>query len=373
MEFYEKRILLLGFLGILCSSIHAQQRTIDIQSPDGKLKVVVDLKEKLYYSVISQNDTILKNCTLSMTLSNDILGRQPHLQSFKKGKIDKETLRPVPLKNASVRNYCNTLRMNMKGKYAIEFRVYDNGVAYRFVTERKNQLEVVGEEFTVHFPANYLAHLSKTSSFKTSYENPYSHVRTLDYHSSDEMSYLPILLESPQGYNILISEADLDDYPCMFLKGTDDNGLTAVFPRYPLEFGEDGDRSVKILKEADYIAKTEGKRTFPWRFFVISSDDKDIVRNEMAYNLSSPCELEDYSWVKPGQVSWEWWNGATPYGPDVNFVSGFNMDTYKYFIDFAAKYHIPYILMDEGWALDTRDPYTPNPKVNVHEIIRYGD
>lgn len=106
--------------------------------------------------------------------------------------------------------------------------------------------------------------------------------------------------------------------------------------------------------------------------FVISSDDKDIVRNEMAYNLSSPCELEDYSWVKPGQVSWEWWNGATPYGPDVNFVSGFNMDTYKYFIDFAAKYHIPYILMDEGWALDTRDPYTPNPKVNVHEIIRYG-
>lgn len=262
--------------------------------------------------------------------------------------------------------------MNMKGKYAIEFRVYDNGVAYRFVTERKNQLEVVGEEFTVHFPANYLAHLSKTSSFKTSYENPYSHVRTLDYHSSDEMSYLPILLESPQGYNILISEADLDDYPCMFLKGTDDNGLTAVFPRYPLEFGEDGDRSVKILKEADYIAKTEGKRTFPWRFFVISSDDKDIVRNEMAYNLSSPCELEDYSWVKPGQVSWEWWNGATPYGPDVNFVSGFNMDTYKYFIDFAAKYHIPYILMDEGWALDTRDPYTPNPKVNVHEIIRYG-
>lgn len=262
--------------------------------------------------------------------------------------------------------------MNMKGKYAIEFRVYDNGVAYRFVTERKNQLEVVGEEFTVHFPANYLAHLSKTSSFKTSYENPYSHVRTLDYHSSDEMSYLPILLESPQGYNILISEADLDDYPCMFLKGTDDNGLTAVFPRYPLEFGEDGDRSVKILKEADYIAKTEGKRTFPWRLFVISSDDKDIVRNEMAYNLSSPCELEDYSWVKPGQVSWEWWNGATPYGPDVNFVSGFNMDTYKYFIDFAAKYHIPYILMDEGWALDTRDPYTPNPKVNVHEIIRYG-
>jgi alpha-glucosidase len=183
----------------------------------------------------------------------------------------------------------------------------------------------------------------------------------MDYKSSDEMSYFPVLLESPQGYNILISEADLDDYPCMFVKGTDKNGLTAVFPKCPLEFGDDGDRSVKILKEANYIAKTEGKRTFPWRFFMISSDDKDILSNEMVYNLSSPCELEDYSWVKPGQVSWEWWNGATPYGPDVNFVSGFNMDTYKYFIDFAAKYHIPYILMDEGWALSTRDPFTPTP------------
>ena len=368
----RKGMLLFGFFGIFCCCSNVQGRSFDVQSPDGKLKVVIDLKEKIYYSVISQNDTILKDCTLSMTLSDDVLGAKPSLQNIKRGKIDKEVLRPIPLKNALVRNYCNTLRMNMKGNYSVEFRAYDNGIAYRFITDRKNELEVLDEEFAIHFPTNYWAHLSKTSGFKTSYENPYSHLNTMDYKSSDEMSYFPVLLESPQGYNILISEADLDDYPCMFVKGTDKNGLTAVFPKCPLEFGDDGDRSVKILKEANYIAKTEGKRTFPWRFFMISSDDKDILSNEMVYNLSSPCELEDYSWVKPGQVSWEWWNGATPYGPDVNFVSGFNMDTYKYFIDFAAKYHIPYILMDEGWALSTRDPYTPNPQVNVHEIIRYG-
>ena len=158
----------------------------------------------------------------------------------------------------------------------------------------------------------------------------------------------------------------------MFIKSSGNNGFRSVFPKCPLEFGEDGDRSVKILREADYIAKTSGSRNFPWRFFVISNDVRDIVSNEMVYNLSSPCELVDYSWIKPGQVSWEWWNGATPYGPDVNFVSGYNLDTYKYFIDFAARYDIPYILMDEGWALSTQDPYTPNPQVNVHEIVRYG-
>lgn len=368
----RNKVLLLAFLGMVCYSIDAQSKSVNVQSPDGKLKVVVDIKEKMYYSVISQSDTILKDCTLSMTLSDDVLGLNPRIRSIKRSRIDKESIRPIPLKNAVIRNHCNTLCLNMSGNYSVEFRAYNEGIAYRFITDKKHEIEVLGEDFTVQFPSNYLAHISRTSGFKTSYENPYSHVNTVDYKPLDEMSYFPVLLESPQGYNILISEADLDDYPCMFVKGTGDNGLTAVFPKCPIEFGEDGDRSVKILKEADYIAKTEGKRTFPWRFFVISSDDKEILSNEMVYNLSSPCELEDCSWIKPGQVSWEWWNGAAPYGPDVNFVSGFNMDTYKYFIDFAAKYKIPYILMDEGWALSTRDPYTPNPEVNVHEIIRYG-
>ena len=262
--------------------------------------------------------------------------------------------------------------MDMDGDYSVEFRAYDNGVAYRFITIKKGKREVLDEEYSINFPDSYLAHLSQTESFKTSCEVPYTHIKTTEYKNIDQMSYFPVLLETNNGYNILISEADLYDYPCMFIKSSGNNGFRSVFPKCPLEFGEDGDRSVKILREADYIAKTSGSRNFPWRFFVISNDVRDIVSNEMVYNLSSPCELVDYSWIKPGQVSWEWWNGATPYGPDVNFVSGYNLDTYKYFIDFAARYDIPYILMDEGWALSTQDPYTPNPQVNVHEIVRYG-
>ena len=160
------------------------------------------------------------------------------------------------------------------------------------------------------------------------------------------MSYLPVLLETDKAYKILISEADLYDYPCMFLKSTGTNGMQSLFPKVPLEFGDDGDRSLKILKEADYIAKTDGKRSFPWRMMVISKEDKELVENEMVYSLSSPCVLEDYSWIKPGQVSWEWWHDARLYG--VDFRSGYNMDSYKYYIDFASKFGIPYIIMDEG-------------------------
>ena len=185
------------------------------------------------------------------------------------------------------------------------------------------------------------------------------------------MSTLPILADSKRQYKILISESDLSDYPAMFLKRTG-TGIVSTFPKVPLEFGPDGDRSLKILKEAAYIARTKGTRSFPWRYFVITKNDKQLIENTMTLKLAPKSEIQDSSWIVPGQASWEWWNGATPYGPDVNFVSGYNLNTYKYFIDFASKFGIKYIIMDEGWANTTTDPYSPNPNVDVHELIRYG-
>lgn len=158
----------------------------------------------------------------------------------------------------------------------------------------------------------------------------------------------------------------------MFLTGNKNNSIKSIFPFVPLKFGEDGDRSLKIEESADYIAKTSGTRDFPWRYFVITDDDKTLLTNTMTFKLAPKSVITDESWIKPGQVSWEWWNDASPYGPDVNFKAGYNLDTYKYYIDFAAKYGISYIIMDEGWAKSTYDPYTPNPDVDVHEIIRYG-
>ena len=367
-----KRFILLCVVFFSFCSVGMYGKNVELKSPDGSLIVDIQLKDKIYYSIYAGSELLLKDCSMSLDLKDEVLGRSPKLRNIKRNSVDETVKREIPLKNAEVRNHYNVLRMDMAGDYSVEFRAYDNGVAYRFITNKKGKREVLDEEYSINFPDSYLAHLSQTESFKTSCEVPYTHVKTTEYKNVDQMSYFTVLLETNNGSNILISEADLYDYPCMFIKSSGNNGFRSVFPKCPLEFGEDGDRSVKILREADYIAKTSGSRNFPWRFFVISNDVRDIVSNEMVYNLSSPCELVDYSWIKPGQVSWEWWSGATPYGPDVNFVSGYNLDTYKYFIDFAARYGIPYILMDEGWALSTQDPYTPNPQVNVHEIVRYG-
>ena len=357
---------------MLLAGVHLQAKEIEVASPDGKLKVAIGIDSQIRYSVYTEGIPLLKDCALSLDLGTTVLGEDPKLKSQKKGSIDEQLKREIPIREAYIRNRCNVLRLNFRGDYAVEFRVYDDGMAYRFVTGKKGEIEVKNEGFRVNFADDCLAHISPVGGFKTSYEEPYRHLRLSEYAASEKMTYFPVLLESHTGYKVLMSEADLYDYPCMFLRGTGGQGLQAVFPKCPLAFGDDGDRSVKITKEADYIARTSGTRTFPWRFFAISKRDGDIALNNMEYVLSTPCALTDTDWIKPGQVSWEWWNGAAPYGPDVNFLSGYNLDTYKYFIDFAAKFGIRYILMDEGWAKTTRDPFTPNPHVDLHEIIRYG-
>ena len=341
-----------------------------LKSPDERIQVKIQIDHSIRYAVFADQHLIMDSCTLSMTLQDAQLGINPKVRKVKRSSTDEMIKREIPFKNAFVKNRCNTLELAFNGNYAIEFKAFDNGIAYRFITDMEGDVEVLSEECQVNFPANYLAHLSQPDGFKTSYEYPYTHVWTEEYSSKDRMSYLPILIETDQQYKILISEADLHDYPCMFFKSNDRGGLSSTFPLYPLEFGEDGDRSVKILSEANYIAKTTGRRQYPWRFFVISHEDKELVSNEMSYILSSPCVLDDYHWIKPGQVSWEWWHDARLYG--VDFRSGYNMDSYKYYIDFASTFGIPYIIMDEGWAKSTLDPFTPNPTIDLPALIEYG-
>lgn len=362
------------FLLVVClclASLLRAQNKLELISPNGELKVSLNLSDKIYYSIDYNGDVLLKDNSLQLTLRNQVLGQNPKLRRQKRMSVDEQLTPIVPLKYAKVNNRYNQLLLTFKD-YSVEFRAFDDGVAYRFITSQKGDVEVMNEEFAINFPSDYLLHLQQPGGFHTAYEEPYTHVQSNAWKPEERIAVLPVLIDTQKDYKILISESDLADYPCMFLKGTGTNGAISVFPKVPLAFAENSDRSVKITQEADYIAKTKGTRNYPWRYFVISKNDKQLIENTMTYKLAEKNQLQDVSWIKPGQVSWEWWNDASPYGPDVNFVSGYNLDTYKYYIDFASKFGIPYIIMDEGWAKSTRDPYTPNPKVDLHELIRYG-
>ncbi len=366
-----KKFLLLLTCFITVLSVSGQKKA-ELYSPNGEIKIEMSFSDKIYYTISYHNNVLLENNYLNLDLGSEILGKNPMLSNQKKTKVN-EVLKPiVPLKFLSVNNEYNQLTLTFKGNYAVEFRAFNDGIAYRFITDKKGDIEVTNEDFTINLPSEYLLHLQQPDRFKTAYEEPYTHIKSTAWNTTDKMAVLPVLIDTKKQYKILISESDVSDYPCMFLKSNGNNGITSTFPKVPTKFGEDGDRSLKLLEEAGYIAKTAGKRSFPWRYFVITKDDRQLLENTMTCKLASKSMIQDPSWIKPGQVSWEWWNDASPYGPDVNFESGYNLNTYKYYIDFASKYGIEYIIMDEGWAMSTRDPYTPNPKVDVHELIRYG-
>ncbi|SDG60335.1 alpha-glucosidase [Dyadobacter soli] len=356
----------------LFAPVYGKQETFELKSPDGKLKVSIVIEDKILFTISDQDEPILRNNELSLSLRDEVLGNNPQLVNAKKTKGE-DLIKPfVALKYSSVRNAYNGLVLKFKHDFSVEFRAFDEGVGYRFITSKKGEIEVTDEQVAVNFPSEYTLHLQQNKGFKTAYEEPYQHIESTSWKSTDPMANLPVLIDTKKKHKILVSESDLSDYPALFFKGTGNNGMAGAFPKVPLEFGPDGDRSQKILKSADYIAKTSGTRNFPWRYFVITSDDKQLLENTMTLKLAAKSEIADPTWIKPGQASWEWWNDATPYGPDVNFESGYNLDTYKYYIDFASKFGIKYIVMDEGWAKSTTDPYTPNPKVDVKELIRYG-
>lgn len=346
------------------------QKVVTAQSPDGQTNVCITLSDAIYYDVVSHGETLLARSIIGMQLSDRVLGEKPVLKKKSVKRVE-ETVTPIfPLKYSQVENNYTLLTLDMKGGYSVDFRIYDDGVAFRMRTSLPDLIEIMQENTVFQLADECDLVLQQPGGFKTGCEENYSLVKSSQWKKTDRMTELPVLIMG-KNQKILLSEFDLVSYPGLFLKGNSDNSLSAIQPKVPLEYEDDGDRRQRILKEADYIAKTEGTRTFPWRYMLITQEDGRLAENTMPMRLAQKCQLEDVSWIKPGQACWDWLNGI-PYGPDVTFEGGINLETYKYFVDFASRNGIPYIIMDEGWALSTRDPYKTNPKVNLPELISYA-
>jgi alpha-glucosidase len=223
----------------------------------------------------------------------------------------------------------------------------------------------------MNFSQDVTSYFPEEESFISHNERHYVKEKAKDISSSHFCS-LPVLFQDPTGVNILFTEADLYDYPCMFLFGSGQNTLKAGFPKQVLDITvpEGADRSEIISKEADCIATVAGTRNFPWRLFYITEKLGDMIENDLVYQLSRPLVLDNTKWIKPGKVSWDWWNANNIYG--VDFKAGINTDTYKYYIDFASKFGLQYIILDEGWSKTTTNVLESNSDINIEELVGYG-
>lgn len=368
-----KKILTLSLIlsVILFQSATAQKMAI--KSPNGKIAVNVNLSTGIVFDINYLDKLLLEKGTISLHLLNEILGDNPELLSSKEETIDEIIYPIVPLKNNKIRNHCNVLNLHFKNDYQLEFRVFDNGVSYRFATTKQGKITILNESSNYQFADNYKGFISKAERTFCSYQHPYLPVWMQDFNKED-LAILPMFLDA-QRAKILIAEADLHDYPAMFLEGGEGNTINGWHPKNPekteaITDGWGGDRRLRISKRANYIAQTKGSRSFPWRIFAIAEEDKDMVINDLVYVLSSPSQFTNFDWIKPGQTSWEWWHASNLYG--VDFKAGYNTKTYKYYIDFAANYGMRYMLMDEGWSFSVSDISKPNPDIDIDELVSYA-
>ena len=347
---------------------------LKLSSPDKNIVVEVSLNEKIYYTVSFKGERVLEASPLSLSIDNSVLGSNPKLINAVPSTVD-EMIKTVYGSRKEIHDRYNQLTLNFEGGFSVEFRSYDNGVAYRFVTRLKEkEVTVKNEEVSFRFNFGVSAWMLDSKSYETCYKFIPLDVQTItNFNNTKNKIYLPMIVQSTKKVKVAISEAGLYDYPSLFLdRGNDyENFLMGTFEKYALSTKTAGFSNYSQVadREGDYIALTSGQRNYPWRLLVISDDDRTFADCDLVYQLSKPCELKETSWIKPGKVSWEWWHDYVVEGQ--NFKGGVNTATYFYQIDFAAKYGLEYILIDWLWT-DKYDLTLFNPDVDLKKITQYA-
>lgn len=367
---------IMTFLLLLVTLSVGAVQPVKILSPNRAIEVHVQTeKGKFGWTVSKDGQLIYSMQDVWLSMNGKMLGGDAAVKHVKLTAAEETIVPTIPLKQARIKNAYTEATLDF-GNYEVLLRVMDNAVAYRFVTHTKGEVVVDYESFTMIPTNGFTTHFQPCSSkdFNTSYEEAYQHQPTekwlTDWANNHKLATVPMLLSGPQDLQLLIGESDVDDYPRMFLRGNK-KGVSTAFPKAPISWEPWGDRGETITEEGYYIAKTQGTRSFPWRYVVVT-DAKGLVEQTVPVQLARRSVIENTEWIKPGQVSWEWWNGAVPYGPDVTFKAGNNYDTYAYFVDFASTYGIEYILLDEGWAQSTHNPYQAKEELDLKKLINYA-
>ena len=370
-----KKTILFVFLSLL--SVNGFTQLLTLYSPDRTIKINILTGGELKYEVFIDNKQVITPSLIDMQLhTGHALSAGLKISSQKRASVNETIVSPVPEKRKHISNVYNEIVLEFTNKFGVIFRAYDDGVAYRITGKFKGDVQVTKETAIFNFPAGYHAYapiIQKRADqdiFHTSFEEPFLY-KALDSLTANDQMYSPVLVAAPSNIKIGIIESDLYDYPGMHLKGTGNSSLKATFAGYPLEETiAKGEFSQSIVtKRADYIAKTKGSRSFPWRVFILSRQDKELPSNELVYRLASPVTIKDVSWIKPGKSTEEWIIDINLF--NVPFRSGINTATYKYYIDFAKTYGLDRIMMDAGWS-DNNDLFKINPQIDIDSIAAYA-
>lgn len=344
------------------------QESFTLLSPDKKISVKISTDKDIRIAISHLENPLLDPSPVSMKLKNAVLGMNGKVVKKTENTVNRKLIPEISIKEKEVIENYNELSLRFKDNYSLTIRAYNEGIGYRFETTMKDSIEVIEENAEYNFSENYTCWWPKEYSFHSNNQVYYDNKSLMELDSTD-LGSLPLILKPLKGPSIVLTETDLTDYPGLWIKGSKDATIKTTNPRYPKRTEQKNDRNVFVKTRENFIAKTNGTRTFPWRVFAIAENDADLITNQLTYLMAGECKIDDYSWIKPGRIAWDWWNANNISG--VDFEAGINNETYKYYIDFAAKYGIEYILLDEGWYV-LGDLLEQVPEIDVEELVRYG-
>lgn len=353
-----------------CKAENTPPKSYTLASPNGKLQLNVAINDSITYSVSLKGQTVIAPSVISMTLENQVLGKSANIRKARE-HTSRGRIKPLYGKEAVLDNAFNELLIDFRGNYTIAFRAYDEGLAYRFITHIADTVKVLAERADFNLPGAPLVIFPETDNF-TSWEVPYITYNAPALIPDGKKAITPTLFSYPEsGVKVVIAESDLLDYPGMYV--AKDNGkMTGLWSRYPLRtvMGSWGDFVSVVKDRSDFIAKTYGERSFPWRVIIAADDDKTLLNNQLVYKLATPSKISNTSWIKPGKAAWEWWHDALL--PGAAIPSGMpnrNTALYNYYVDFAAENHFEYLMIDAGWS-DNYNLQKVNPRLNVRSVIQ---
>ena len=376
-----KKLISIVFLSTAFVGLNAAE--YKIASPDGKVQAQVACGSGTTYSLSYDGQQLIVDSPVSMTLSDGTVWGNAKVKKVSESSLN-EPIAATFYRKSVVENAYNELNLDY-GKYNLVFRVYDDGFAWRWESDARSPYNVISEQATFNFVQDWNMYATYTHKYEKGgleaqymddFENLYKYT-PLSSWDVTHFAVLPLMVDCPDNVKLVITESDLVSYPGMFLyNGNSDKCLEGTYASYPKteELGGHNMLQMLVREREDYIASCDGSaRTFPWRSISISTEDKDMANNDMVYRLARPCPAdEDYSWVKPGKVAWEWWNNWNVRG--VDFVAGINTETYKYYIDFASRHGLEYVILDEGWAVKYADDlFKVVPEIDLEEIVRHGN
>ena len=356
------------------ASFAAKEKKYVLSSPDGTLKVEISAGNELAYQVMHGNDTILSHSNIGLVLENGtIVGKTPRITGERRRKIKDNIESPFYRFKEFVATG-NELDLKLKGGFGIIFRAYNEGVAYRFYTTQSSDIIIKEEQAEFNFKEDYTAYLPYTTNDKKpmamAYQNVYDIIPLSK--AQPKLAFLPVTVDCGS-VKLTLLESDLEAYPGMFVQSQQGKyGLKGVFAPYPAKTDFYPWRKQEYVTETtDFISRSRGSRSYPWRVLAITEKDTDMPVNNLVYALASPNRIGDTSWIKTGKVAWDWWNDWNLKG--VPFKAGINMDTYKYYIDFASRNGLEFIVLDEGWYdPKSGDMLTVIPELDLTELIAYG-